>query len=202
MSADQTVKHTAFEDVQALVTATALVSMGVFLLNYAGLLAGGTTGLALLLTQLTGYSFGVLFVGLNLPFFYLALKQMGWRFTLKTFTSIIMVALATEFLDRVISIDSANELFCGVMGGLMIGCGLLILFRHKASLGGFNILSLYVQKRYGISAGKFQMGLDCGIVIASFFVVTPWILLVSVIGAVAVNLAIAVNHKPGRYMNT
>ncbi|WP_426416397.1 YitT family protein [Aestuariirhabdus sp. LZHN29] len=195
-------KHTTFEDVQAMVTATALISLGVFLLNYAGLLAGGTTGLALLLQKLTGVTFGVLFVALNLPFFYLALKQMGPRFTLKTFASIIMVALATEFLDRAITLESANEVYCGAMGGLMIGCGLLILFRHKASLGGFNILALYVQKRYGISAGKFQMGLDCGIVFASFFVVTPWILFVSVIGAVAVNLAIAVNHKPGRYVTS
>ncbi|RRJ84033.1 YitT family protein [Aestuariirhabdus litorea] len=195
-------KHTPFEDLQAMVTATALVSLGVFLLNFAGLLAGGTTGLALLLQKLTGVTFGVLFVALNLPFFYLALKQMGWQFTLKTFASIIMVALATEFLSRVIRVESANPLYCAVMGGLLIGCGLLILFRHQASLGGFNILALYMQNRYGISAGKFQMGLDGGIVVASFFVVTPWVLLVSMIGAVAVNLAIAVNHKPGRYVTS
>ncbi len=202
MSTEKSTKHTVFEDVQALLSATALVSLGIFLLNEGGLLAGGMTGLSLMLQKLTGYSFGIFFVLLNLPFFYLALKQMGPEFTLKTFTSIFMVAIATEYLPLVIQLKEVNVVYCAAMGGLMIGCGLLILFRHEASLGGFNVLALYVQKRSNISAGKLQMGIDCCIVGASFFIVTPWILGVSVIGAVAVNLAIAVNHKPGRYINS
>lgn len=202
MSFEKATKHTVFEDVQAMLTATALVSLGIFLLNEGGLLAGGMTGLSLILQKLTGYPFGVFFILLNLPFFYLALKRMGTEFTIKTFSCIFLVALATECLPLVITLQEVNVVYCAAMGGLMIGCGLLILFRHQASLGGFNIVALYVQQRFNISAGKLQMAIDCAIVGGSFFIVSPWILAVSVIGAVAVNLAIAVNHKPGRYINS
>ena len=32
-----------------------------------------------------------------------------------------------------------NEIYCAVAGGLLMGLGMLILFRHRSSLGGFNV---------------------------------------------------------------
>jgi uncharacterized membrane-anchored protein YitT (DUF2179 family) len=75
-----------------------------------------------------------------------------------------------------------------------------MLFRHKASLGGINILALYLQQHRGWRAGKVQMAIDCVIVLAAFAVVEPWRIAVSVLGAVALNLVVAVNHRPGRYL--
>ena len=74
-----------------------------------------------------------------------------------------------------------------------------MLFRHKASLGGINILALYVQDRYGLRAGKLQMVVDCTIVLLSLLVVEPERIALSVLGAVMLNLVLTVNHKPGRY---
>jgi uncharacterized membrane-anchored protein YitT (DUF2179 family) len=90
--------------------------------------------------------------------------------------------------------------YAGVMGGFLIGAGLLMLFRHKASLGGINILVLVLQERHGWRAGKVQMAIDCLIVLAAFTLVEPWLIAVSVLGAVALNLVVAVNHRPGRYL--
>jgi uncharacterized membrane-anchored protein YitT (DUF2179 family) len=78
--------------------------------------------------------------------------------------------------------------------------GFIVLFRHKASLGGMNILSLYLQDKYGIRAGKLQMGVDFVIVLASLFVVSIPMLIASIMGAFVLNLIIAMNHRPGRYM--
>ena len=78
---------------------------------------------------------------------------------------------------------------------------MLILFRHRTSLGGFNVLVLYCQEKFGIAAGKMQMCIDIGILIGSFFFVTPVILILSVLGAIVLNLVLAMNHKPGRYNN-
>lgn len=86
-----------------------------------------------------------------------------------------------------------------MLGGGLIGTGMLVIFRHKMSLGGFNILALYLQERFGIRAGKVQMGLDCTIVILSLFIVDISLILLSVVGAVVTNLILAMNHKPGRY---
>ncbi len=80
-----------------------------------------------------------------------------------------------------------------------MGLGMLILFRHQTSLGGFNVLVLYLQEKFGLSAGKLQMGIDISILVASFFLVSPMVLALSVFGAVLLNLVLAMNHKPGRY---
>ncbi|MEL7286144.1 MAG: YitT family protein, partial [Pseudomonadota bacterium] len=56
-----------------------------------------------------------------------------------------------------------------------------------------------LQERFGIRAGKVQMALDCTIVVISLFIVDVYLIGLSVLGAVATNLILAMNHKPGRY---
>ena len=93
-----------------------------------------------------------------------------------------------------------NVVYAAVFGGFAIGVGLLILFRHRASLGGVNILALFLQERFGLRAGTFQMGIDALIVMAAVFVVPADKVLLSVLGAVALNLVLAINHRADRYM--
>ena len=77
---------------------------------------------------------------------------------------------------------------------------MLILFRHRASLGGFNVLVLYLQERFGWRAGRIQMALDCSIVLCSLAVVDWQHTALSVLGAVVLNQTLATNHRVGRYM--
>lgn len=86
------------------------------------------------------------------------------------------------------------------MGGLLMGAGFLMLFRHHASLGGVGIVALALQQHRGWSAGKIQMVIDGAIVLAALFVVDASRIGYSLVGAVALNLTLAVNHKPGRYV--
>jgi uncharacterized membrane-anchored protein YitT (DUF2179 family) len=193
-------QHSAFEDAQAIATGALFIALGVALFASAGLLAGGTAGLAFLIHYATGWRFGVVFFVVNLPFYVLAWRAMGAAFTLKTFCAVAALSLATELMPFVLHFESLQPLYAGVMGGFLIGAGLLMLFRHKASLGGINILALYLQQHRGWRAGKVQMAIDCVIVLAAFAVVEPWRIAVSVLGAVALNLVVAVNHRPGRYL--
>ncbi len=98
-----------------------------------------------------------------------------------------------------IQITSLDPVYATLFGSVLMGIGFIVLFRHKASLGGLNILALYLQDKCGIRAGKFQMVVDACIVSASLFVVSVPMLLASVLGAVILNLIIAMNHRPGRY---
>ena len=191
--------HSLFEDVQALITGTLLVSLGVALLGKASLITGGTVGIAFLLHYFTGVSFGKLFFVINLPFYYLAIKKMGWTFTLTTFGAVFLLSAFSELLPLVLKVEMLDPLYASIMGGLLCGVGLLVLFRHKASLGGINIAVLYLQQRYGWRAGKVQMGIDCLIVLLALWVVEPGAILVSILGAVILNLTLAINHRPGRY---
>jgi uncharacterized membrane-anchored protein YitT (DUF2179 family) len=193
-------QHTFFEDVQALVTGTLFVALGVNMYAHAGLLTGGTAGLAFLVHYATGWRFGVVFFVINLPFVWFAVRSMGWRFTLKTFVAVALLSVFAEVLPAVVRFDWLQPAYAAVMGGLVIGAGLLMLFRHRASLGGLNVLVLWLQERHGVRAGKVQMAIDCAIVAAAFAIVEPQRVLLSVLGAIALNLVVAVNHKPGRYL--
>jgi uncharacterized membrane-anchored protein YitT (DUF2179 family) len=195
-------RHTFLEDVQAIVTACAFFSLGLTLLGSAGLLMGGTPGIALLVSRVTRLPFGPVYVAVNLPFFWLGVRVLGWRFTLKTFAAIALLAFATDWLPVVLTLGRVAPIYAAAMGGALAGVGLLMLFRHDASLGGLNILAIWLQRRFGVRAGVFQLTVDACIVVASFFVVSPATLLLSVVGAVALNLVLAVNHRPGRYMGT
>jgi len=145
-------------------------------------------------------AFGAAFVLVNLPFFALALWRMGWRFTAKTAVAVVLLAAVAEIQRPLLAIGAVQPAWAALVGGLLLGIALLILFRHRGSLGGFNVLVLYLQERFGWRAGWVQLGLDAAILLSSLVVVAPSIVALSLLGALALNLTLAVNHRPGRYM--
>lgn len=191
--------HSLLEDALALLIGTLFVSFGIVMFNQAGLLTGGTAGMAFLIHYATGIAFGPVFFVINLPFYFLAIKRLGWRFTIKTFCAVALVSLFTGVHPAFVQFSTLTPFYVAVTGGSFMGAGFLILFRHHASLGGVNILALYLQGKYGLRAGKLQMAVDVGIVLASLLLVSFTALLASIIGAVAMNLVITLNHRPGRY---
>ena len=193
-------QHTWFEDAQAIFTGTLFVSLALILFGQAGLLTGGTAGAAFVLHYATGVSLGKLFFLINLPFYGLAFQRMGWVFTLKTFAAVALLAVFVQWVPHGITFAALSTGFAAVTGGLLMGAGMLMLFRHRASLGGFNVLVLYLQERFGWRAGHVQMAFDCAIVLAAMAVVDWSQILWSVLGAVVLNMTLAINHRPGRYM--
>ncbi|MDR3367660.1 YitT family protein [Rhodoferax sp.] len=193
-------RHHPFEDVQALLTGTLFVALGVVMFSHVGLLTGGTAGLALLIHYATGWNFGAVLVLVNVPFYVLAWRRMGRVFTLKTMLAVALLAVMANLLPKLISFAALSTLFTAVMGGLLMGVGILMLFRHRASLGGFNVLALYLQDRFGWRAGKVQMAMDASIVLASFAVVDWQHVAMSVLGAVVLNQILATNHRKERYV--
>ena len=144
---------------QALLTGTLFVALGVVMFRECGLLTGGTAGLAFLLHYATGWSFSVVFFLINLPFYALAWQRMGPRFTVKTFAAVGLLSLMAHLVPGWIEIGELAPGFAAVAGGLLMGAGMLMLFRHRASLGGFNVLVLYLQERFGWRAGHLQLPL-------------------------------------------
>jgi len=192
--------HTATEDAVAIFTGVLMISVGVAFFTSAGLLTGGTAGLAFLLHYATGIGFGKIFFVLNLPFYWLALRKLGREFTLKTFIAVLLLSLLTELQGRFLEFAHIEPLYAAIAGGLITGTGFLALFRHRCSLGGVGIAALYLQDRYGWRAGKVQMAVDCCIVLLALWTVEPLRVAWSIVGAVALNLVLAMNHRPGRYM--
>ena len=125
---------------------------------------------------------------------------MGWQFAVKTFIGVGLVSYFTANIPKWMDISSIHPLFAALLGGGLIGLGILSLARHKASVGGINILALYLQDNFGIRAGYFQLGVDAVILAAAFFVLPVDRVIYSILGALVLNMIIATNHKPGRYV--
>lgn len=193
-------KHTRREDWIAILTGTLIVAQGIFFLQASSLLTGGTTGLALLASKLVPWSFGTIYFIANCPFYLLAWKRFGRNFAINSAISGALVSFFVDHLHLVLNIENMNPIYAAVAGGLLMGLGMLVLFRHRSSLGGFNVLCLFIQDKLGISVGKTQLAIDFTILVTSFFFVTPTALLYSIIGVIVLNLVLGMNHKPHRYI--
>ena len=192
-------RHHLFEDIQALLCGTLVFSFALLLFRQADMLTGGTAGLAFLAHYASGLPFGLLYFVLNIPFYVFGLRAIGRAFTLKTFCAVTLLSVFTETLPFFVRFEHLEPFFAAVLGGLLAGVGLLMLIRHQASLGGIGILAIYLQKTRGWRAGTLQMIADGSIVLAALFIADPERIALSIIGAVLLNVVLAVNHRPGRY---
>ncbi len=193
-------RHTRVDDVVGILTGTFVASLGLHLLHAAGAVTGGTAGLALLLGYATGWAFPIVFAVVNLPFAALAIWKKGWSFTIRTFVSIGLVSSFTFLHEHLLTFAEVQPVYGTLGGNLLAGVGLLVLFRHRASLGGVNIIALVIQDHSGFRAGWTQMVFDVVIIGASLLVL-PWpAVLLSAVGAVVLNIVLVLNHRPGRYI--
>lgn len=200
MASETPSNHSGFEDAQALLVAPLFFAFTILLFREAGLLTGGTVGIAFLIHYATGWALGPVLFAINLPFYALALRAMGKAFTIKTFIAVSLLSLYSEMLPRLVSFATLDRSLAAIMGGFLAGISLLMLIRHKASLGGLGILVIHLQNTRGWRAGKLQMAADCLILGAAILIRDPLSVGLSILGALALNLVIAVNHKAGRYM--
>ncbi|MBB3132539.1 uncharacterized membrane-anchored protein YitT (DUF2179 family) [Rhizobium pisi] len=193
-------RHSTVEDVQGIFSGSLVAALGLYVLASAGLLTGSTAGVAFLLHYAFGVNFGLAFFLLNLPFFYLSWKRLGMAFTVKTFIAIGLTSVIADVQSRFFSISSIHPAWAALLGGLLLGFGLLALYRHRASLGGVGILGIYLQDRFGIRAGLVQLIIDLCVLAVAVFVATPPVVFYSVLGAVVLNLFVAINHRADRYI--
>ena len=193
-------RHSLVEDIQGIFSGSLVAALGLFCLSSAGLLTGSTAGVAFLLHYAIGVNFGLAFFVVNLPFFYLSLKQLGLAFTVKTFIAIALTSLLTNLQPRLFEVAHINPFWSALLGGVLLGFGLLALYRHRASLGGVGILGIYLQERFGIRAGLVQLAVDLCVLAVAFAVTSPFVVICSVLGAIALNLFLAINHRSDRYI--
>lgn len=194
-------QHRLHEDLQAMATGTLLAAFGIVMFDQGGLLAGGTVGIALLVHYATRLDLAAAIVIVNAPFYALACLRMGREFTFKTLACVALAAAFIHFLPHELAFSHVSPFAAAVVGGLLAGVGLLVLFRHHASLGGLNVVALYAQQRWGFSPGKVQWGFDALILLGGCAVLGDFSRLpASLLAVTVLNLVLAVNHRPGRYL--
>lgn len=196
------VEHSALDDVQGLGLGIFLCGVGLHILTTVGLVTGQTAGIAVILSYVTGFSFGACFFAINLPFYWLAYRRLGAEFTVKSLISVTLLSLLTEFLPSRFEIAHLDPWLGALIFGAMVGLGLLAMFRHNGSLGGLGVLALYAQDHWGVKAGYVQLCADAVIFTVALFLFPFMVVVWSLLGAVVLNLVIAFNHRRDRYIAT
>ncbi len=150
-----------------------LVALGIWFLKSAGLLVSGTAGLSLLLMRwIPELSFGTLFFIINLPFFALALKTKPLAFAFRTLLAMLMVSTLTDLMILHIQLETLPKVIAALAAGGLVGVGLLVVFREESSLGGINILSLWLEDKFQIHTGKSLMWFDVTLLLVAAVTIT------------------------------
>ena len=192
--------HSRLEDAQGIVFGAAMAAFAAFLLGSAGLITGQLAGLALLVSQATGWGFGPVYLVLSLPFYGFGYRRLGAGFLRRTVAAVLLMVAVSMALPYLIRFDRLHPGAAAILAGFVSGAGLLALFRHRTSLGGIGAVALDIQDRTGIRAGWVQMGFDA-VLFAVAFAILPWDrVLWSALGAAVLNLVIAINHRRDRYL--
>ena len=184
----------------AFLLGTAMCALGVRFLEFSGLITGQTAGLGVLISYFSDLSFGVWFFILNLPFYVFGWIRMGPKSTLKSFIAVAFVSVFSEIFARTIEFDQIPDVISALLAGSCCGLGLVVVFRHGASLGGIGVLALFLQDKTGFQAGWTQLGFDIVLFSVAFFVLSGELVIWSLLGAVLTNVIIGFNHRKDRYI--
>ncbi len=134
-----------------------------------GFIDGGVTGIALMVSQLTGISLSLLILLINIPFIVLGYYQLGHKFALKTLLTIL--ALAGTLLVVSFPPLTQDKLLIAVFGGFFLGAGVGLAMRGGGVLDGTEILAVFLTRKLPASIGDIVLVLNVVI-----FSVAAWLL--------------------------
>lgn len=178
MTAKKILKKYPIADYFFLAIGSAIMALGIgiFLVD-AKVVPGGVSGLSMAIYYLTGgkISIGILMWVLNVPLFFWGIKELGKTFGFRTFfaftlNSIFIDLFRGEFpyipfmrLQDTAPIQELFKhdfLFLILIGSVLLGVGLGIIFKFKGTTAGSDIVASIMQKRMGVKPGQAIMFID------------------------------------------
>ena len=131
---------------------------------------GGIVGLSVIFNRLIGVETGTLYFILNIPIMLLGLWKFGLRFIASTFFSIILNSFFTNLLAGVGAVTN-EPLLAALAGSILVGVGVAVVFKSKATTGGTDIIVKVIHEKYKhLKTGAIFLLTDIIIVTASGFV--------------------------------
>ena len=195
-----TQRHSLFEDLFGIASGSILFSVGLSLMHASGVLTGGVAGLSLLIAKRLDAAVGTVYLLTGIPFLFLAFWKKGWKFTFRSALSMAFVSLLTNEMSKIFTLQIHNKFLATVIANILLGVGMVVIFRHFSSLGGFNVIALVAQEKFGLKAGYVQLVLDFLVLLIGFTSYSLYIVLISLIGDALLNISLAINHRSDRYL--
>lgn len=152
-----------------------------FLLPYQ-IISGGVSGISTLIYYATGFHANYTYLLINVGLLILAGRVMGWRYLIRTVFAILVISVLIGILQNHITIHDASgkeqllliigeqKFMACVIGGLMEGLGLAIVFISGGSTGGTDIIASSINKYWNFSLGRIMLMFDIFIISISYFI--------------------------------
>ena len=162
-----------------------LITIGAFILaaGYVLFIApykivpGGVYGIGIVLYHLFGIPVGATGLALNIPLAILGIKLLGPRFGVKTVVGFILASVFIDglaFLWGDAPLVEDDALLSSVFGGVLIGFGLGLIFKARATSGGSTIIAMILTKYTRIPIGQSLIIVDSIIVLFAVVVFQDW----------------------------
>jgi uncharacterized membrane-anchored protein YitT (DUF2179 family) len=129
--------------------------------------AGGVSGIAIILNYFFRLPVGTLILVLNIPILAVGVRVMGRDYALKSLLGMGVSSVLIDVFDRVLDVRPATEnpILASIYGGILLGVGLGFVFRGRATTGGSDIIGQILNKYTGVTIGF-------GIMIVDFLVIS------------------------------
>jgi uncharacterized membrane-anchored protein YitT (DUF2179 family) len=138
---------------------------------------GGVYGIAIVLHYLFDTPVGLVALCFDIPLTLIGLKILGPRFGFKTVLGFSLTAIFTDTLTYFWGFKPLVEgdaLLSSIFGGVLIGLGLGLIFKAKATSGGSDIIAMIINKYTNIPLGQLMILVDSGIVLFGLAVFQDW----------------------------
>ncbi|MFA5970850.1 MAG: YitT family protein [Lentimicrobiaceae bacterium] len=158
----------------------------VFFISPYKIVPGGVYGIAIVIHYLTegmlswapsGFPIGLMGLILNIPLTIIGIRVLGPRFGVKT---VVGFVLTSVFMDTITYLFGEAPLVAGdallssIFGGVMVGLGLGLIFKSKATSGGSDIIAMMLAKYTKLPLGQLMIYVDSAIVLIGLVVFEDW----------------------------
>lgn len=133
---------------------------------------GGVTGIGTLIYFISGIPVAISQYALNLILLAFAFKIVGKQFVLRTLFGASLMSLWIGIMQPLFqhTIVEQQPFMNVIIGGILCGTGLGLVFIHNGSTGGTDIVAAMVSKRTNVSVGRTMIYVDFGIISSSYLI--------------------------------
>jgi len=133
---------------------------------------GGVTGIGALVFFTTKIPVGITYFCINGVLLLFSIKILGFKFSFKTIINVIILTFLLTVFQTIIKqpLVKGEPFMSCILGGVLCGLGLGLVFNFKGSTGGTDIIAMIIHKYRNISIGKGLLICDILIICSSYIV--------------------------------
>jgi len=149
----------------------------VFFISPYKLVPGGVYGISIVLHHLFKTPIGLVALILDIPLTIIGIKILGPRFGIKTVVGFTFTAIFVDLLTYIwgeAPLVEGDALLSAIFGGVLVGLGLGLVFKSRATSGGSDIVAMIIAKYTKLPLGQLMIYVDSAIVLIGFIVFRDW----------------------------